>query len=385
MQTFDDIDVFTNGQIHKHQHIEIQNGKIQYIADAINKDSDTDLLLPGFIDLQIYGAAGKLFSAEPSLESIRIIEDQLLREGTTSFLICLATNTPEVFNECISVIKEYEKDSRNCMGLHLEGPFINPEKRGAHVKEYIRKASLDEIKQLLDFGDGTIKMMTLAPELQDDAVIQYLLDHEVVLSLGHSNANFKQATIAYNQGIQTTTHLFNAMSPIQHRAPGIPTAVFSHPTAMASIIADGLHVDFEVVKIAAKMMKGQGFSLEDFRDQLVQMRSMGGMMSMLDKLPGMKNLPAGAMDQMGNKQFNKMEAIINSMTKKERLFPDLIKGSRKKRIAAGSGTQVQDVNQMLKQFTQMQKMMKQMSGKGGLMKMMRGMGGKLPPGLLPPR
>ncbi|WP_127020567.1 signal recognition particle protein [Rheinheimera mangrovi] len=141
----------------------------------------------------------------------------------------------------------------------------------------------------------------------------------------------------------------------------------------------------QAAKVAAKVMKGQGFSLEDFRDQLVQMRSMGGMMSMLDKLPGMKNLPAGAMDQMGNKQFNKMEAIINSMTKKERLFPDLIKGSRKKRIAAGSGTQVQDVNQLLKQFTQMQKMMKQMSGKGGLMKMMRSMGGKLPPGLLPPR
>ncbi len=141
----------------------------------------------------------------------------------------------------------------------------------------------------------------------------------------------------------------------------------------------------QAAKVAAKVMKGQGFSLEDFRDQLVQMRSMGGMMSMLDKLPGMKNLPAGAMDQMGNKQFNKMEAIINSMTKKERLFPDLIKGSRKKRIASGSGTQVQDVNQLLKQFTQMQKMMKLMSGKGGLMKMMRGMGGKLPPGLLPPR
>ena len=128
-------------------------------------------------------------------------------------------------------------------------------------------------------------------------------------------------------------------------------------------------------------MKGQGFSLEDFRDQLVQMRNMGGMMSMLDKLPGMKNLPAGAKDQMNNKQFGKMEAIINSMTPKERQFPDLIKGSRKKRIASGSGTQVQDVNQLLKQFTQMQKMMKQMSGKGGMMKMMRAMGGKLPPGL----
>lgn len=141
----------------------------------------------------------------------------------------------------------------------------------------------------------------------------------------------------------------------------------------------------QAAKVAAKMMKGQGFSLEDFRDQLVQMRSMGGMMSMLDKLPGMKNLPAGAKDQMNNKQFGKMEAIINSMTPKERQYPDLIKGSRKKRIAMGSGTQVQDVNQLLKQFMQMQKMMKQMGGKGGLMKMMRGMGGKLPPGMLPPR
>lgn len=141
----------------------------------------------------------------------------------------------------------------------------------------------------------------------------------------------------------------------------------------------------QAAKVAAKMMKGQGFSLEDFRDQLVQMRSMGGMMSMLDKLPGMKNLPAGAKDQMNDKSFGKMEAIINSMTKKERQYPDLIKGSRKKRIAAGSGTQVQDVNQLLKQFMQMQKMMKQMSGKGGLMKMMRSMGGKLPPGMLPPR
>ncbi len=138
----------------------------------------------------------------------------------------------------------------------------------------------------------------------------------------------------------------------------------------------------QAAKVAAKVMKGQGFSLEDFRDQLVQMRNMGGMMSMLDKLPGMKNLPAGAMDQVGDKQFKKMEAIINSMTPKERQFPDLIKGSRKKRIAGGSGTQVQDVNQLLKQFTQMQKMMKQMSGKGGLMKMMRAMGGKMPPGML---
>ncbi|MNK30003.1 N-acetylglucosamine-6-phosphate deacetylase [compost metagenome] len=264
MQSLQNQNLYLPKGVKLQQDISFENGLIKEIK--ANQDTlkvEAKYLVPGFIDLQIYGAGGKLFSAEPTIENIRIIEDRLLQEGTTSFLICLATNTPEVFNQCISIIKEYRNEARNCLGLHLEGPFINPEKRGAHVKEYIRKASLDEIKQLLDFGDGTIKMMTLAPELQDEKVIQYLLDHHVIVSLGHSSATFEQATKAYNQGIQTTTHLFNAMSPLQHRAPGIPTAVFNHPTAMASIIADGLHVDFEVVNIAAKMMKERLFLITD--------------------------------------------------------------------------------------------------------------------------
>lgn len=127
-------------------------------------------------------------------------------------------------------------------------------------------------------------------------------------------------------------------------------------------------------KVAKKVMKGKGFDLEDFRDQLTQMRSMGGMSSLMDKMPGMGNIPDAVKGQVNDKQFIQMEAIINSMTPKERAHPDLLKGSRKRRIAAGSGTQVQDVNRLLKQFTQMQKMMKKMKG-GGLMKMMRGLGG----------
>lgn len=130
-------------------------------------------------------------------------------------------------------------------------------------------------------------------------------------------------------------------------------------------------------KVAKKVMKGKGFDLEDFRDQLTQMRSMGGMSSLMDKMPGMGNIPDAVKGQVNDKQFVQMEAIINSMTPKERSHPDLLKGSRKRRIAAGSGTQVQDVNRLLKQFTQMQKMMKKMKG-GGLMKMMRGMGGGMP-------
>lgn len=132
-------------------------------------------------------------------------------------------------------------------------------------------------------------------------------------------------------------------------------------------------------KLAKKVQKGKGFDLQDFKEQLEQMRNMGGMMGLMDKLPGMGNMTAKIKDQANDKQFNQMEAIINSMTPAERAKPEIIKGSRKRRIAAGSGTQIQDVNRLLKQFTQMQKMMKKMSG-GGMKKMMRQMQGMMPPG-----
>ncbi|MEH8024262.1 signal recognition particle protein [Gallibacterium anatis] len=127
-------------------------------------------------------------------------------------------------------------------------------------------------------------------------------------------------------------------------------------------------------KMAQKFKKGDDFTLEDFREQLLEMKKMGGMMSMLDKLPGMQNLPDHVKNQVDDKMFQRMEAMINSMTFKERQNPAIIKGSRKRRIAAGSGTQVQDLNRMLKQFEEMQKMMKKMR-KGGMAKMMRGMQG----------
>ena len=134
----------------------------------------------------------------------------------------------------------------------------------------------------------------------------------------------------------------------------------------------------EAEKMAGKMKKGKGFDLDDFRSQIQQMRKMGGMASIMDKMPGMANVPQQVKDQVGDKDFNRLEAIINSMTPQERHFPDVIKGSRKRRIAAGSGTQVQDVNRLLKQFDQMQRVMKQMTKGGGMAKMLRSMKGKLP-------
>jgi len=135
------------------------------------------------------------------------------------------------------------------------------------------------------------------------------------------------------------------------------------------------------LKLAKKIKKGKRFTLVDFREQLNQMSSMGGIAGMLDKLPGMQKLPAGVAAQVNDREFVKLGAIIDSMTGKERVDPTIINGSRKKRIAAGSGTQIQDINKLLKQFKQMQKMMKKMAGSGGMAKMLQGMGGKMPPGM----
>ncbi|MEM5496016.1 signal recognition particle protein [Paraglaciecola mesophila] len=175
--------------------------------------------------------------------------------------------------------------------------------------------------------------------------------------------------------------------------PFHPERVASRILGMGDVLSLIEEVERKVDKdkaqrLAKKVQKGKGFDLQDFKEQLEQMRNMGGMMSMMDKLPGMGNMTAQVKDKANDKSFNQMEAIINSMTPLERAKPDIIKGSRKRRIAVGSGTQIQDVNRMLKQFTQMQKMMKKMSG-GGMKKMMRNMKGMMPPGgpdgMFPPR
>ena len=133
-------------------------------------------------------------------------------------------------------------------------------------------------------------------------------------------------------------------------------------------------------KLARKIKKGKGFDLEDFRDQLQQMRDMGGISSMLDKLPGMGGLAQMAQQKVDTKMFVRMEAIINSMTPKERGDPDVLNGSRKRRITEGSGTTIQDLNRLLKQHKQMQKMMKKLGNKSAMQNMMRGLGGMMPPG-----
>lgn len=226
-------------------------------------DGQGSYLSPGFIDLQIYGSGGNLFSAYPTAETLKQMDEDLISKGTTGFLACLATNTLEVFKKAIAAAKAYMPHARAFLGLHLEGPYLNPERLGAHPLEYVHKATLEEVKELIELADGVVKMMTIAHELQDDEVINYLLDQGIILSLGHSDASFEQANHAFSSGFTTTTHLYNAMPSIHHRKPGLPVAIFNHATAMASIIADGAHVDFEIVKMTYRLMPERLFLITD--------------------------------------------------------------------------------------------------------------------------
>lgn len=233
-------------------------------------DLNGNYLAPSFIDLQLYGAHGKLFSQDLSFESLKATDDYCISGGCTRFLITMATNATEKFLKGIEVIKAFQKENKNGLfGLHMEGPYINPVKRGAHIESCVKQPTVDEIKLLLEKSEGALKMMTLAPEQCSDEVIQLLLDHNVLVSAGHSNATYQQATNSFNKGITAVTHLFNAMSPLQSREPGMVGAVYDHATVNSSIVCDGVHTDFTAVRISKKIMKERLFLITDAVPQTI--------------------------------------------------------------------------------------------------------------------
>jgi N-acetylglucosamine-6-phosphate deacetylase len=230
-------------------------------ADAKRMNCDDCFIAPGLIDLQIYGGGGYLFSNKPSATALKSMADGLVATGTTGFFVTLATNSMEIFREAIKVVKENPHPA--VMGLHFEGPYLNPVKRGAHLIQYIKRPEKKEVEELLKEADGVLKMMTLAPEMCDPEIIKLLKDNGVVISAGHSNATFDEAVQGFENGITTTTHLFNAMSPMHHRDTGLPGATFLSKNVFASIIADGIHVDFNALTISKKLMSERLFLITD--------------------------------------------------------------------------------------------------------------------------
>ena len=183
------------------------------------------LMAPALIDIQIYGAASKLFSVDSSMDTLYKMKTYCNNGGAKYFLPTIATNTADVFKAGIDAVHEYWNNGGNGIpGLHIEGPWINKIKRGAHIEKFIHSPEAEEVKDLLDYGKGAIKMITLAPEVCAKEIIDVIKSYGVIVSAGHSNAPYNAANDFFKY-IHLATHLFNAMSPLHHREPGLPAAI----------------------------------------------------------------------------------------------------------------------------------------------------------------
>ncbi|MEO8171544.1 MAG: N-acetylglucosamine-6-phosphate deacetylase [Sediminibacterium sp.] len=260
--------IFTGKEWLTNSAVIVSGGKIIDIVpyDSLNEkpSSHYHLLAPAFIDIQIYGAYGKLLSVYPETDSLHKLYDYCSKGGASHFQPTVATNGMDIFYKSIDAVKAYwGEGGKGCLGLHIEGPWIHPKKKGAHLESFIHSPSVEEAKKLLEYGKGVITMITLAPEVCSTEVIELIKSYGVVISAGHTNATYEEATAAFDSGIHAATHLYNAMSPFQHRSPGVVGAIFDHDTVMTSIVPDGFHVDFSAIRIAKKILKERLFVITD--------------------------------------------------------------------------------------------------------------------------
>jgi N-acetylglucosamine-6-phosphate deacetylase len=225
------------------------------VADAHEvHDYDEALILPGFVDLQVNGA----FGIDVASESSRLPElsRALLSTGTTSYLPTIISSPEGLYEEALPAIDAVSTEPSSgaeVLSVHLEGPFINLEKRGAHAAAHVLRPDAELLAHLLDLGP--VRMVTLAPELDGaDKLISLATNRGTVVSAGHSDVAFEPAYGALDGGVAGVTHLFNAMSAMHHREPGLPGAAFAHPRAVCGLISDGLHVHPEMVGLAFRML-----------------------------------------------------------------------------------------------------------------------------------
>ena len=249
-------------------NIIVGDGRIISVGDDIPEgiqriDMQGMNIAPGMIDIQVNGGETFYFSEDPAEEALQDIYDSSLKYGATHVLPCLISSPKEKILQAIETVKSFREKNNRVIGMHLEGPFMNPAKRGAHNAAIIRKPTNQELEEIIRYGKDAIKMITIAPEMFTDDQLDMLLDSGIVVSAGHSDMNYEQAQFYFNKGIRLVTHLFNAMTQMGHREPGIVGAVFSNDAVYAPVILDGAHCHYAAAKIAYRIKKDKLFLLSD--------------------------------------------------------------------------------------------------------------------------
>ncbi len=229
--------------------------------DAVNVDLQGKILLPGFIDVQVNGGGGVLFNDDPSLESIRAIGSAHRRFGTTGFLPTLISDDLDTIGQAIAAVQaSLDAQLPGALGIHIEGPFLNWARRGVHDPKHLRRLDNAVISLLCSLRGGRT-VLTLAPEMTTTDMIAQLSASGILISAGHSDANFAQTSAAIAHGVRGFTHLFNAMAPLAPREPGIVGAALYDESTWCGIIVDGHHVDPVMLKLALRCKRHDRFML----------------------------------------------------------------------------------------------------------------------------
>lgn len=230
-------------------------------AGASRHDLAGAMLLPGFIDIQVNGGGGVLFNDAPTVETIRHIGAVHRRFGTTGFLPTLISDDLEIVEVALRAAEAAIKAGvPGLLGIHLEGPFLNPDRKGAHDASKFLMLTERHLERLKPLESG-VTLMTVAPEKTAPGLIRRLSDSGFIVSLGHTDATYEQARAALESGARGFTHLFNAMSPLSAREPGVVGAALEDPASWCGIIADGRHVAPAVLKIAFRTRPLEKFML----------------------------------------------------------------------------------------------------------------------------
>lgn len=261
--------VHTGDEIITNGVIIIENGTIVSVQKEIPNDIETiDLkgnhIAAGFIDIQINGGERLYFSQTPTEETIQDIYDSSLKYGTTHVLPCLISSSHETILQGIEAVRTYMKKHHNgVIGMHLEGPFLNPLKRGAHSIDQVRKPTNAELEEIIRLGKDVIKVITIAPECFTEEQLNMLIKSGIVISIGHSTVTHKEAQFYFSKGLKLVTHLFNAMTQFGHREPGLVGAAFENENVYAPVILDGAHCDYTAAKLTYKLKQDKFFLISD--------------------------------------------------------------------------------------------------------------------------
>lgn len=263
--------IYTGEEVLTNYAVLIEN---EIITDVILQEDvpgdvpTTDLqghdLIPGLVDLQLYGGKTGFFVRDLSEDSLVDMVQTHRSDGTVALVPTLYSTSHERILQAIDVTKSYIASGKTgVLGLHIEGPFINFTKRGAHSANAVRVPTKAEIAEIIARSEGLLTVMTIAPEIWSEDLLHLLQESDIILSLGHTNATYQQSKGYFNSGIRLATHLYNAMRPFESREPGVVTAIWDTPTVNASIIVDGYHCDFATVRIAKQLMRERLFLISD--------------------------------------------------------------------------------------------------------------------------